>query len=328
MKQLFRATAVAIGVGIGIVSFAGVAHAWDESANAHSACVGGVASITVTFTNVETNTADHAMVISASDNQSHKPAIWGNGASEVTVAGGETVTGTINTQMASVSAGSVQITEGWANGSTDHDVVVVAYESRDCTPVAPQLVSSATTKGAGGCDTTTGRSFVDWSVTNTGEIGLRAVGTDLPGGTPDTVIGPGKTLDMATVHAAGNFSVASYTVDVETTDGRTSTLHGNITPALTGACTLVITQTQTQTPAAPAGQPAVLAATKTAPTAPTAPTTEVKAATLARTGSAAVPLTVAGFGVLGLGLLALGAATRFARLRRFGVALARVRASR
>ena len=308
------------------MSFGGVAHAWDESANADSACVGGVASITVTFTNAEPSTGEHAMVVSASDNQSNKTAIWGNGESEVTVAGGETVTGTIDTQMASVSEGSVQITERWANGSEDHDAVVVNYESRDCTPVAPQLVSSATTKGAGGCDTTTGRSFVDWSVTNTGEIGLRAVGTDLPGSTPDTVIGPGETLDMARLHAAGDFSVASYTVDVETTDGRTSTVHGTVTPALTGACTEVITQTQTQAPAPPVGPSAVLAATKTAPT---APTTQVAAAALPRTGSPSVPLTVAGFGVLGLGLLALGATNAgSARLRRFGVALARVRASR
>lgn len=327
MKQLFRATAVAIGVGIGIVSFGGVAHAWDESASAHSACVGGVASITVTFANIEPSTGDHAMVVSATDNQSHATAIWGNGESEVTVAGGETVTGTINTHMASVSAGSVQITERWANGSADHDVVVVAYESRDCTPVTPQLVSSATTHGAGGCDTTTGRSFVDWSVTNTGEIGLRAVGTDLPGGTQNTLIGPGKTLDMAKVHAAGNFSVASYSVHVETTDGRKSTLHGTLTPALTGACTVVIPQTQP--PAPPVAPTAVLAATKTpAPTA-SAPKTQVAAATLPRTGSPALPLTVVGFGVLALGLLALGVTnSRAARLRRFGVALARVRAGR
>jgi hypothetical protein len=325
MKQLFRATAVAIGVGIGIVSFGGVAHAWDESANAQSACVGGVASITVTFTNVEPATGALAMVVSASDNQSDETAIWGNGESEVTVTGGETVTGTINTHMASVSEGSVEITERWANGSAEQDVVVVTYESRDCTPVAPQLVTSATTQGAGGCDTTTGRSFVNWSVTNTGEIGLRAVGTDLPGGTPDTVIGPGATLDMPTFHAAGNYSVAGYSVDVETTDGRTSTLHGNLAPALTGACTLVGPQTQP-----PVGQPTVLAA-ETTPTAPaaSAPRTQVAAATLPRTGSPAVPLTVAGFGVLGLGLLASGATnTRAARLRRFAVALTRVRADR
>ena len=328
MKQLVRAFAVAIGVLIGTVSFAGVAHAWSEMASAQSTCVGGVASITVTFVNGEPTTGEHAMVVSASDDQSGETATWGNGASEVTVAGGETVTGTINTHMASVSSGTVRITERWANGSTDHDVVVVNYGSRDCTPVAPQLVSSATTQGAGGCDTTTGRSIVNWSVTNTGEIGLRAVGTDLPGGTPDTVIGPGKTLDMPTLHTAGTLSVASYTVDVETTDGRTSTVHGNLTPALTGTCIEVITQTQTQNPAPPVGPSNVLAATKTAPAAPTAPATEVKAATLARTGSASVPLTLAGFVVLGLGLLALGAATRFARLRRFGVALARVRASR
>ena len=130
MKQLVRTTAVAIGIGIGIVSFGGVADVWDESASAHSACVGGVASITVTFTNVEPSTGDHAMVISASDEQSHGTAVWGNGESDVTVPGGQTVTGTITTHMASVSEGSVRITERWANGSEDHDVVVVAYESR------------------------------------------------------------------------------------------------------------------------------------------------------------------------------------------------------
>ncbi len=140
MKQLLRATAVAIGVGAGIVSFAGVAHAWDESANAQSACAGGVASITVTFTNGEPSTGDHAMVVSATDDQSDENAIWGNGESEVTVAGGETVTGTINTHMESVNDGSVRISERWATGSADHDVVVVSYESRDCTPPAPAVV--------------------------------------------------------------------------------------------------------------------------------------------------------------------------------------------
>jgi hypothetical protein len=106
-------------------------------------------------------------------------------------------------------------------------------------------------------------------------------------------------------------------------------LHGNVAPALTGTCTMVITQTQTQPPVAPAGQPAVLAATDTTPPAPKAPTTQVAAATLPRTGSPAVPLTVAGFGVLGLGLLALGAThSRADRLRRFALALVQVSASR
>jgi hypothetical protein len=234
MKQLLRATAVAIGVGAGIVSFAGVAHAWDESANAQSACVGGVASITVTFTNGEPSTGDHAMVVSATDDQSDENAIWGNGESEVTVAGGETVTGTINTHMENVNDGSVRISERWATGSADHDVVVVSYESRDCTPPAPAVVP------------------------------------------------------------------------------------------------------QTQPPAAPVSQPTVLGTTATTPSAPaavptaatpkaTAPTAQVAAATLPNTGRPVVPLTVAGFGVLGLGLVALGATnTRAARLRRFAVARARV----
>jgi hypothetical protein len=319
MKQLVRATAVVIGVGIGIVSFGGVAHAWDESAGAQSACVGGVTSITVTFTNGEPSTGEHAMVVSAKDNQSDEAAIWGNGETEITVAGGDTVTGTINTNMVSASAGSVRITERWAHGSEDHDQVVEEYEARDCTP-PPAF--SATTQGSGVCDTTTGGATVDWSVTNTGEAGLRAVGTDLPGGTPNTLIPPGETLDMATLHQAGTFALAGYSVDVEATDGRTSTLHGTLTPALSGTCTAVIPQTETPVP-----PPIVLAETET-PTAPPAAASTVKAATatLPSTGGAATPLTFAGLGLLGLGLLALGSTpTGAARLRRFaGAARLRV----
>jgi LPXTG-motif cell wall-anchored protein len=326
MKQLFRATAVAIGIGIGVFSFAGVAHAWEESASAHSACVGGVATITVTFTNGESPGQD-AMIVSAQDDQSDESATWGNGESEITVVGGDTVTGAINTHMATASAGTVRIAERWANGSEDHDVVVVDYEARDCSPPSSPQSLSATTEGAGGCDTTTGGSFVDWSVTNTGDIGLRAVNTDLPGGTPDTLIAPGDTLNMPTLHAAGTFAVASYTVDVEATDGRTSTLHGTLTPTLTGICTPVIPQT---TPVPPAG-PTVEAKTETAPTAVPVATPTVKAATatLPNTGSSELPLAIAGFGVLGLGLIALGSRnTGAARLRRIGVSLARVRSLR
>ncbi len=264
MKHLVRATAVAISVGIGVIACGGIAHAWDESAGARSGCVGGVTSITVTFTNTEPTTGDHAMVVSATDDQSHENATWGNGESEVTVAGGETVTGTIDTGMASAAPGQVRITERWANGSEDHDVVVVDYGSQDCTPVTPQLAFGASTQGAGGCETTTGGSFLDWSVTNTGEVGIRAVGTDLAGGAPDTVIAPGESLDMPTIHGPGNYSVAAYTVDVETTDGRSSTLHGEVTPTLTGICTPVIPQSDVPVP--PVAAPTVLAATETAPT--------------------------------------------------------------
>ncbi len=331
MKKLLLMTAVAMGVGIGVVSSGGVAHAWVETANAHTACVDGVASITVSFTNGEPSTAEHAMVVSASDDQSGRTAVWGNGEADVTVAGGDTVTGTINTHMASASAGTVRITERWANGSEDHDVVVVDYGSRGCTPPPTPLVFSATTQGAGGCDTSTGGSFVEWSVTNTGEIGLRAVATDFPGGLPDTVIGPGETLDMPTLHTPGSYAVAGYSVDLEATDGRTSTLHGNLTPTLTGICTPVIPQTQT--PAPPGGPPTVLGATETAPVTaaptPASATVQVAAATLPNTGSPTAPLAIAGSGVLGLGLIALGATrTGAARLRRFAISLARVRALR
>jgi hypothetical protein len=320
MKKLVRATAVAIGVGIGIVSFGGVAHAWDESASASSACVGDEVTITVTFTNGEPSNDAHAMVVSASDEASDKDATWGNGQSEITVPGGTTVTGTINTHSVTSSGGSVRITERWANGNSDHDSILVDYEARDCTPSTPASVLGATTQGVGGCDTTTGGSFVDWSVTNTGEIGVRAVDTDLTGGVPDTLIGPGETLAMPKVHAPGSYQAASYTVDVEATDGRTSTVNGNLAPALTGACTVVTPLAPPAAPAPPALTSQVMAATKTAPTA--APT-EVRAATaLPNTGSAALPLGVAGFTVLALGLCALSTSpTGLARARRLGIAL-------
>ena len=186
------------------------------------------------------------MVVSAEDLQSHAPRRGATAETEITVPGGETATGTIPTEMVSVAPGTVRFTERWANGSQDHDTVVVDYGAKDCTP-AP-LPFSATTEGVGGCDTTTGGSFVDWSVTNTGEIGLRAVATDSLGATSDAVIAPDETLDMATLHRAGSFTLASYSVDLEATDGRTTTVDGTLTPTLTGICTPVIPQSETPVP--------------------------------------------------------------------------------
>lgn len=312
MRKVVGGVTVAVVVWFGVVVIAGVAAAWDVSANATPACVDGAVSISISFTNAEP--AEQAIVVSASDSQTHEAATWSNGESEVTVPGGETVTGTITPHEARVSAGSARIVERWAHTDDAHDEFVVGYRPLDCTTPAVLPAMSATTQGTGGCDTATGGEFVNWSVTNTGEIGIRPIGSDFPGGFPDTLIEPGQTIPIPTVHTPGTYQVASYHVTVRSSDDRFLTVTGNLTPPLAGDCIVTRPVNQDSVPPPTTDTTPVPVSSVGPPAAPTA-----TPATLPLTGAGTTWLTILGAIALGLGLLTvLTASNGNVRRRRLG----------
>jgi len=122
----------------------GTVRAWQTNQSSSSYCSdANSAVIGWSFTNTEPNTSGNSMDVIAKDNQS------GTTSNKVTVPGGQTATGKLDTGKTTLGKGTITYTLTWTDGHSGVDTRTSSYDESDCTPpVQPPVFTAKITCSA------------------------------------------------------------------------------------------------------------------------------------------------------------------------------------
>ena len=127
MRPFIALAATGVVVGAATLLGSGTAVAWHVRPSVETTCAAMTVRFVVHFDNTET-AATKAMNVTATDLQTGAVVSLGS------VAAGQSGTGTIDTGLATVNAGTIRFTETWTSGATGTDQRGVDYPKFGCDP--------------------------------------------------------------------------------------------------------------------------------------------------------------------------------------------------